>query len=51
MSIEKRKPGCKIEQHFTRPGHTINDYSVLGYVQLENPPRDPPDRLKGFEGC
>ena len=49
-SIEKRKPGCKIEQNFTRPGHTINDYSVLGIVKLENPLRDPMDRLREFEG-
>ena len=49
-SIEKRKPGCKIEQHFTRLGHTINDYSVLGTVNLENPPRDPTDRPRQFEG-
>ena len=48
--IEKRKPSCKIEQHFTRPGHTINDYSVLGIVKLENPPRDPTGRLREFEG-
>ena len=49
-SIEKRKPGCKIEQHFTGQGHTINDYSVLGIVKLENPPRDPTGRLREFEG-
>ena len=49
-SIEKRKPGCKIEQHFIRPGQTINDYSVLGIVKLENPPRDPTGRLREFEG-
>ena len=49
-SIEKRKPSCKIEQHFTRPGHTINDYSVLGIVKLENPPRDPTGWLREFEG-
>ena len=49
-SIEKRKPSCKIEQHFTKPGHTINDYSVLGIVKLENPPRDPTGRLREFEG-
>ena len=39
-----------VEQHFTRPGHTINDYSVLGIVKLENPPRDPTGRLREFEG-
>ena len=49
-SIEKRKPSCKIEQHFTRPGYTINDYSVLGIVELENPPRDPRDKLRESEG-
>ena len=47
-SIEKRKPSRKIEQHFTR--HTINHYSVLGIVKLENPPRDPTGRLREFEG-
>ena len=25
-----------MEQHCTRPGHTINDYLVLGTVKLEN---------------
>ena len=49
-SLEKRKPGCKIEQHFTRPGHTINDYSVLGIVKLENPSREPINRLREFKG-
>ena len=49
-SIEKRKPGCIIEQHFTKPGHAINDYSVLGIVKLENPPRGPTGRLREFEG-
>ena len=49
-SIEKRKPSCKIEQHFTRPGHTINDYSVLRIVKLDNPPRDPTGRLREFGG-
>ena len=44
-----KKPGCKIEQHFTKLGHTINDYSILGTVQLENPPQDPTDRLREFE--
>ena len=42
----EKKPGCKIEQHFTRPEHTINDYSVLGIVKLENPPRGPTDKLR-----
>ena len=49
-SIEKRNPSCKIEQHFTRPGLTINNYSVLGIAKLENPPRDPTGRLREFEG-
>ena len=49
-SIEKRKPGFKIEQHFTRQGHTTNDYSVLWIVKLKNPPRYPKDRLREFEG-
>ena len=48
-SIEKRRPGCKIEQHFTRPGHTINDYSALGIVKLGNR-RDPTGRLRECEG-
>ena len=49
-SIERGSPGCKIEQHFLRPGHRIRDYAVLGIVQLENPPPDPTDRLREFEG-
>ena len=27
-SEERRKLGCKIEQHLIRPGYTINDYSL-----------------------
>ena len=49
-SIKRGSPGCKIEQHFLSPGHSIHDYAVLGLVQLENPPPDPAERLREFEG-
>ena len=31
-SIGRESPGCKIEHHFLRPGHSISDYAVLGIV-------------------
>ena len=49
-SIERKSPGCKIEQHFLQLGHSIQDYAVLGIVKLENPPPDPTECLRGFEG-
>ena len=49
-SIERGWPGCKIEQRFLCPGHSICDYAVLGIVQLENPPPDPTERVREFEG-
>ena len=30
--------------------HSISDFLVLGIVKLENPPPDPIDRLREFEG-
>ena len=30
--------------------HSMADFSVLGIVKLENPPPDPIDRLRQFEG-
>ena len=49
-SIEKKSPGCNIEKHFLKADHSISDFSVLGIVKLENPPPDPIDRLREFEG-
>ena len=49
-SIERKSPGCKIEQHFLQWGHSIQDFAVLGIVKLENPPPDPIERLREFEG-
>ena len=49
-SIDRGSPGCKIEQQFLRPGHIIRDYAVLGIAQLVNPPPDPTERLREFEG-
>ena len=49
-NIEKKSPGCNIEKHFLKAGHSITDFSVLGIVKLENPPPDPIDRLREFEG-
>ena len=49
-SIERKSPGCKIEQHFLQRGHSIQDFAVLGIVKLENPPPDPIERLREFEG-
>ena len=49
-SIERGSPGCKIEQHILPPGYSIRDYAVSGIVQLENPPPDPTERFREFEG-
>ena len=49
-SIERKSPGCKIEQHFLQRGHSIQDFAVLGIVKLENPPPDPLEGLREFEG-
>ena len=49
-SIEKKSPGCNIEKHFLKADHSIADFSILGIVKLENPPPDPIDRLRDFEG-
>ena len=48
--IEKKSPGCNIENHFLKADYSIADFSVLGIVKLENPPPDPIDRLREFEG-
>ena len=34
-SIERKSPGCKIEQHFLQQGHSIQDFAALGIVKLE----------------
>ena len=31
-------------------GHSIQDFAVLGIVKLENPPPDPIECLREFEG-
>ena len=49
-SIERKSPGCKIKQHFLQPGHSMQDFAVLGIVKLENPPPDPIEGLRDFEG-
>ena len=49
-SIERKSPECKIEQHVLQRGHSFQDFSVLGIVKLENPPPDPIERLREFEG-
>ena len=46
----KKSPGCNIEKHFLKADHSVADFSVLGIVKLENPPPDPIDRLREFEG-
>ena len=45
---------CGIVKHFMETGgHSVNDFRVMGIVQLENPPRSKADlkkRLIEFEG-
>ena len=49
-SIEKKSPGCNIEKHCLKEHHSIADFSVLRIVKFENPPPDPIDKLREFEG-
>ena len=49
-SIENKSPGCKIVMHFSKPEHSIQDFSITGIVQLVNPPRNPTGRPRGI-GC
>ena len=49
-SIENKSPGCKIEMHFLKPEHSIQDFSITGIVQLVNPPRDSTGRLREVRG-
>ena len=49
-SIENKSPGCRIEMHFLKPEHSVQDFTITGIVQLVNPPRDPIGRLREFEG-
>ena len=49
-SIDRKSPGCKIEQHFLQRGDRIQDFAVLGIVKLENPPHDPTQCLREYEG-
>ena len=52
--ILKRKQTCGIVKHFMETGgHSVNDFRIMGIVQLENPPRSKADlkkRLIEFEG-
>ena len=52
--ILKRKQMCGIVKHFMEMGgHSVNDFRIMGIVQLENPPRSKADlkkRLIEFEG-
>ena len=52
--ILKRKQTCGIVKHFMETGgHSVNDFRIMGIVQLENPPRSRADlkkRLIEFEG-
>ena len=49
-SIENKSPGCRIEMHFLKPEHSVQDFTITGIVQLVNPPREPIGRLREFEG-
>ena len=48
--VLKKSAVCNIEKHFLKADHSISDFSVLEIVKLENPPPDPIDRLREFEG-
>ena len=51
--IIKRKQTCGIVEHFVETSrHSVNDFRIMGIVQLENPPRSKADlqkRLTEFE--
>ena len=36
-SIERKSPGCKVEQHVLQQGHSIQDFAAVGIVKLETP--------------
>ena len=46
----QRKENQAVKLNNTRPGHTINDYSVSRIVKSENQPQDPMERPREFEG-
>ena len=52
--ILKGKQMCGIVKHFMETsGHSVNDFRIMGTVQLENPPRSKANlkkRLIEFEG-
>ena len=47
---QKKSPGCNIENHSLNADHSFADFSVLGIVKLENPPPDPINMIREFEG-
>ena len=52
--IEKKTEGsCTNEHFFQMEEHSSEDFSIMGIVKLENPPRNPKAlelRLREFEG-
>ena len=52
--ICKHKPSCSTVKHFYEtPNHLVQDFRMMGIVQLENPPKTPKAlkaRLIEFEG-
>ena len=52
--ICKKEPTCSTVKHFYEaPDHSVQDFRIMGIVQLENPPKQPKAlkaRLIEFEG-
>ena len=52
--ICKKEPTCSTVKHFYEaPDHSVQDFRIMGVVQLENPPKQPKAlkaRLIEFEG-
>ena len=52
--IEKKTEACCTNKHvFQMEEHSLEDFSIMGIVKLENPPRNPEAldlRLREFEG-
>ena len=51
LHICKHEPTCSTVKHFYEtPDHSVQDFRIMGTVQLENPPKTPKARLIEFEG-
>ena len=50
LTIFQVSKDVKLSNNFLQRGHSVQDYAVSGIAKLENPPSDPIERLREFEG-